>query len=50
MKQYETVKFVQISECQAPLHKCKAPLWKTSWWWFCCDTKLFISQVFGNNG
>jgi len=26
MKHYKTVMFVQISECQAPLHKCKAPL------------------------
>jgi len=26
MKHYLTVMFVQISECQAPLHKCKAPV------------------------
>jgi len=26
MKHYKTVMFVQISECQAPLHKCKSPL------------------------
>jgi len=26
MKHYETVMFVQISERQAPLHKCKASL------------------------
>jgi len=27
MKHYKTVMFVEISECQAPLHKyCKAPL------------------------
>jgi len=26
MKQYKTVMFVQISECQAPLHKFKAHL------------------------
>jgi len=25
MKHYKTVMFVQISECQAPLHKGKAP-------------------------
>jgi len=36
--------FVQISERQAPLHKCKAPLWKTFWWRFCCHTKLFIGH------
>jgi len=24
MKHYNTVMFVQVSECQAPLHKCKA--------------------------
>jgi len=26
MKHYKTVMFVQISQCQAPLHKCKSPL------------------------
>ena len=26
MKRYKTVVFVQSSECQAALHKCKAPL------------------------
>jgi len=26
MKHYKTVMFVQISECQAPLHKCIAKL------------------------
>jgi len=26
MKHYKTVMFVQISECQAPLHKCTAKL------------------------
>jgi len=26
MKHYKTVMFVQMSECQAPLHKYKAPL------------------------
>jgi len=26
MKHCKTVMFVQISECQVPLHKCKAPL------------------------
>jgi len=26
MKQYKTVMFVQISECQAPLHKCTVKL------------------------
>jgi len=26
MKHYKTVMFVKISECQTPLHKCKAPL------------------------
>jgi len=26
MKHYKTLMFVQISESQAPLHKCKAPL------------------------
>ena len=25
MKHYKTVMFVQIAECQAPLHKCKSP-------------------------
>ena len=39
MKHDKTVMFVQISECQASLHKCKAPLY----------TKLFISHFFGNN-
>jgi len=42
--------FAQISECQAPLHKCKAPQLKTFWWRFCCYTKLLISHFFGNNG
>ena len=51
MKHYKTVMFVQISECQAPLHKCKAPsLWKTFWWRSCCHTKLFNNKFFGNNG
>jgi len=26
MKHYKTVMFVQTLECQAPLHKCQAPL------------------------
>ena len=32
MKHYKTVMFVQISECQAPLHKCtvKLPFWRLS--------------------
>jgi len=49
MKHYKTVTFVQISECQAPLDKCKAPLLRTFWWRFCWHTKLFISHFFGNN-
>jgi len=27
IKHHKTVMFVQISECQAPMQKCKAPLW-----------------------
>jgi len=31
MKHYESVEFLSIFECQAPLHKRKAPLLKTFW-------------------
>jgi len=50
MKHYKKVIFVQISQCQAPLHKCTAPLYKSFWWRFNCHIKLFISHFFGDNG
>jgi len=57
MEHYKTVMFVQISERQAPLHKCKAPLLQTFLRFVSEEestpkpphTKLFISHFFGNN-
>jgi len=46
MMHYKTVMFVQFTECQAPLNKCKAPL-KIFWWRFRWHTNLVISHLFG---
>jgi len=54
MKHYKTVMYVQISECQAPLHKCKAPLAYRRLWLSgdgsVATPGFFISHFFGNNG
>jgi len=38
MKHFKSVEFCQILECQATLHKRKAPLLKTFWRRFCINT------------
>jgi len=48
MKHFKSWSFCQILECQAPLHKRKAPLLKTFWRQFChqylskCDNPRWI--------
>jgi len=51
MKRYKTVVFVQSSECQAALHKCKALYRRLSDDGSVATQSLsIISHFFGNNG
>jgi len=51
MKQYKTVMFVQISECQAPLHKFKAHVaYRRLSGEGSVATPSFSTTIFGNNG